>query len=106
MKDALRILHLEANPSDVDAAVAALAAEGIACEFLRVETRADFVAALEQSGFDLIFAEYSLPNFDAPSALAIAIEKSPDTPLILVSVTFCVLTYVELLNKGLRDYFT
>ena len=104
MKDALRILHLEANPSDVDEAVAALAAEGIACEFLRVETRADFVAALEQSGFDLIFAEYSLPNFDAPSALAIAIEKSPDTPFILVSGTVGEQTAVELLKKGATDY--
>src|SRR5256886_3858329 len=46
----------------------------------------------------------SLPNFDALSALTIAIEKSPDTPFILVSGPVCAQTAVDLLKKGTTDY--
>jgi CheY-like chemotaxis protein len=45
--------------------------EGIICHVRRVETQADFVASLEQGGFDLILADYTLPSFDGLSALKI-----------------------------------
>ena len=70
MKLPLRILHLEDDPNDVEITRATLSRQGIACELVRVGTRADFLAAIEDSGCDLIFAGYALSSFDAISALA------------------------------------
>ena len=46
----LRILHLEDDSSDADIVQATLETEGIACRVIRVDTEADFVAALENDG--------------------------------------------------------
>src|SRR5438105_13337372 len=95
VKSPLRILHLEDSQTDAELIVATLAEEGIACEARRIDTKADFVAALEQGGFDLIIADYSLPSFDGIAALALAREKCPDVPFIFVSATLG----VELANE-------
>ena len=46
------------------------------CHVTRVETEADFIGSLEQGGFDLILADYTLPSFDGLSALKIARQES------------------------------
>ena len=51
----------------------------------RVETPAAMAAALDAHPWDLIIADYSLPNFSGPAALAMARAKSVDMPFILVS---------------------
>ncbi len=48
MKEPLRILYLEDDQADVELVQAVLVDEGIACEVVQVETRADFIAVLEQ----------------------------------------------------------
>jgi len=70
-KLALRILCLEDDQHDAELVQAILEEEGIACDVVRVEIRADFLAALEQGRFDIILADYALPSFDGLSALAI-----------------------------------
>src|SRR5580765_31121 len=68
MTPALRILHLEDNPGDAELIQATLESEGVVCDVTRVETQADFMAALAQR-FDVILADYTLPAFDGLSAL-------------------------------------
>ena len=85
MKTPLRILHLEDNPVDADLIHATLSAEGVACDAVRVETRSQFVDAVEGCAFDLILADYNLPSFDGISALVIAQEKCPEVPFIFVT---------------------
>src|SRR5829696_8165211 len=82
---ALRVLNLEDSSLDAELVHATLNDGGVECEILRVQTHADFVAALESGGFDLILADYSLPSFDGLSALEVAQEMSPDVPFVLVS---------------------
>ena len=82
MKNPLRILHVEDSPKDAELVKAILEEAGIACDTLRVETRADYVSALEQSRFDLILGDYTMPGFDGLSALKIAQEKCSDVPFI------------------------
>jgi two-component system cell cycle sensor histidine kinase/response regulator CckA len=43
---ALKVLHLEDNPSDADLVEATLAADGLAAEITRVDTKTAFEAAL------------------------------------------------------------
>ena len=62
MKSPLRVLHLEDNPGDAELIQAVLEGEGAICDVTRVETRAEFVASLDEGGFDLILADYTLPH--------------------------------------------
>ncbi len=87
MKSQLRILYLEDDPKDAELVQETLASDGIRCHITRVETEADFIASLEQGGFDLILADYTLPSFDGLSALKIAQQRWPHVPLIFVSGT-------------------
>src|SRR3990172_5091523 len=100
----LHILHLEDNPTDAELAQVTLEADGIECELTRVETRADFLAAVEQGGFDLILADYSLPSFDGLAALDIAREKRPDVPFLFLTGTLGEEVAIESLKSGARDY--
>ena len=104
MKSSLRILHLEDDPNHAELVQSMLEAEGIACDVVRVENRADFLAAVEQGGFDIIFADYSLPEFDGMSALTIAQEKSPELPFIFISGMLGEELAIESLKNGATDY--
>ena len=104
MKNPLRILHVEDSPKDSELVAAMLQQEGIACDVLRVQTRADYVSALEQSRFDLILGDYTMPWFDGLTALKIAHEKRPDVPFIFVSGTLGEDVAVEALKHGAVDY--
>jgi PAS domain S-box-containing protein len=104
MKKPLRILHLEDNPNDAELTRATLEADGIECALFRVETRKDFIAALESGKFDLILSDYSMPNFDGLFALEIAQKKWPEIPFILISGTLGEEVAVESLRRGASDY--
>ena len=84
--------------------VSRLTAEGFLAELVRVETREDSQAALEQGGFDLIIADYFLPTYDGLKALAMAQEKQPQTPILLVSGTIGEEAAIESLKAGATDY--
>jgi len=104
MKLPLRILHLEDNPKDAELIRAVLSEDGITCEVMRVETRAEFLSTLESGGFDLIFADNSLPSFDGLSALGLARQQCPDVPFILISGTLGEELAIETLKSGATDY--
>jgi PAS domain S-box-containing protein len=100
----LRILYLEDDPRDAELVQETLASDGVECHVTRVETEADFIASLEQGGFDLILADYTLPSFDGQSALKIAQQKWPHVPLIFVSGTLGEEVAIEALKIGATDY--
>jgi len=104
MRQSLRILHLEDDPSDAELVQATLAEEGVECEVLLVATRADFVATLEQGGIDLILADFALPTFDGMSALAIVRERRPDLPFVFVSGRLGEEAAIDSLRNGATDY--
>ena len=104
MNARLRILHLEDNPADSELIHETLAMAQISRETIRVETESEFVSALEQGGFDLILADYTLPSFDGLSALKIAQRQCPDVPFIFVSGTLGEDVAIESLKIGATDY--
>jgi DNA-binding NtrC family response regulator len=104
MKLPLRILYLKMIPGTRSLFRKLLEADGIACHLTRVETEADFIASLEQGGFDLILADYTLPSFDGLSALKIAQQTRPHVPFIFVSGTLDEEVAIEALKIGATDY--
>jgi two-component system cell cycle sensor histidine kinase/response regulator CckA len=104
MKSPLHILHLEDDPNDAALIQSTLEAEGITCATTCVQNRADFVAALEHGGIDLILSDFSLPTFDGFSAAELVRPKWPDIPLILVSGTLGEEQAIDSLKGGATDY--
>jgi signal transduction histidine kinase/CheY-like chemotaxis protein len=99
----LRILLLEDSAMDAELIQELLEADHLVCEVTRVETRAEFLAALEDGGIELILADYKLPSFDGLSALKLALSARPDLPFIFVS-GFGEEIAIEALTSGATDY--
>ena len=104
MSARLRILHLEDDAGDAELVRDVLENGGIACEITRVETRDDFIAALQEPALDLVLADFSLPSFDGVSALHIALEKRPEVPFIFVSAALGEELAIDALKIGASDY--
>ncbi|SHK99049.1 PAS domain S-box-containing protein [Bradyrhizobium lablabi] len=104
MTSPLRVLLLEDNAHDAELIQALLEANHFVCEVTRVQTRAEFVAGLENAGIDLILADYKLPSFDGLSALKLALDARADLPFIFVSGSLGEEVAIEAVKTGATDY--
>jgi len=104
VKDALRILNLEDDKNDAELNEAMLAARWPQCQLVRVDNRANYIAALEQGSIDVILSDYTMPGFDGRTALALAREKRPEVPFLFVSGTIGEDSAIEALKNGATDY--
>jgi len=104
MRQPLRILSLEDDPRDAELLYESLEADGISCEFTRVDTQPAFQAFLETNDVDLILADYALPSFDGLSALKLAKSVRPDVPFILVSGAQGEEIAIDAFKRGATDY--
>lgn len=100
----LRILMLEDVAADAELVEHQLQRGGILFSSKRVDTKEGFLKELRDFSPDLILADYSLPQFDGMSALAIAQEQSPEVPFILITGTMGEEFAIETLKKGATDY--
>ncbi|RUS94982.1 hypothetical protein DSM106972_091420 [Dulcicalothrix desertica PCC 7102] len=100
----LQVLLLDNNLEDADLIKATLRQGAINCELLRVETRSDFVAALDNNVFDLVLADFAVPDINGLSALEIACKISPDVPFIFVSSSLDEELEIVALKNGATDY--
>jgi len=104
MSEATRALIVEDLPTDADLCEREVSRVLPRCEFLRVETREDFLAALESFRPDLILADFKLPRFDGLTALKLAREHAPGTPIIIITASQDEDTAVECFKAGAWDY--
>jgi PAS domain S-box-containing protein len=100
----MKILHLEDNPRDAELVAELLKAQLPNLEITLVTGRKDFLSALSRGGFDVILADFNLPEFSGHEALTLALEHRPDVPLIFLSGTVGEDTAVELMRQGAADY--
>jgi signal transduction histidine kinase/CheY-like chemotaxis protein len=100
----LRILLLEDDLRDAEVIQQLLEADHFVCEVTRVQTRAEFVAGLENAGLNLILADYKLPSFDGLSALKLALGARADLPFIFVSGVLGEELAIEAVKTGATDY--
>src|SRR5438552_3996976 len=95
---------LEDDAGDAELTKFALRKSGMQFSVFRVETRDDYLKALDDRAPDLILSDYSLPGFNGHDALAIAREKCPETPFIFVTGTMGEEVAIETLKSGATDY--
>jgi diguanylate cyclase (GGDEF)-like protein len=98
------VLFVEDVETDAELAMLRLRQDGVECTCTRVETEEDFLAALRERSHDIILSDFSLPQFDGMSALALARRESPDIPFIFVSGTIGEERALEALHCGAVDY--
>ncbi len=103
----VRMLHLEDSEPDHALVMAQLRRSGLPVSVLRVETRADFTAALAER-WDIILSDYHLPGFTGVQALQLLKEHivrgGRAVPFILVSGQIGEDTAVEAMRNGAADY--
>jgi len=100
----IHILYLEDNEMDVDLVESRLEVEKVPFKLTHVRTPDQFRRALQEGGYDLLLLDYSVPGFGELSALKLAKEKLPDTPVIIVSGTIGEEIAIETLRLGAVDY--
>ncbi len=103
MKATLRILNLEDSARDAELTEAMVTARWPECHFIRVDTREEFVTALDED-LDMILSDYTMPGFSGRDALLLAKEKRPEVPFLFVSGTIGEDAAVEALKNGATDY--
>src|SRR5882672_12194825 len=87
MAKTLKVLHVEDSEQDVALLARYVSRAGYALTSERVETEAAMKAALESRECDVILCDYSMPHFNALSALALVKEMKVDLPFIIISGT-------------------
>jgi PAS domain S-box-containing protein len=102
----LRILIVEDSEDDAALIVRKLEDGGYAPLVTRVDTADAMQAALDRQTWDVILADYALPQFSAPAALKLAQGRGLDVPFIVVSGTIGEETAVEAMKAGAHDFFT
>jgi signal transduction histidine kinase len=100
----LRILLLEDIPEEAEIVERELRKAGLAFTAVRVQTKPQFIDALERFAPQLILADSKLPGFDGRSALELVKQSSPDVPVIIVTGELGDEAAVALLIAGARDY--
>src|SRR3954468_12862077 len=100
----LRVLIVEDSEFDAQMIVSILRKGGYDVSFERVETAEELRKALHERAWDLILADYNLPEFDAPGALRVLQETALDLPFIIVSGGIGEDVAVSAMKAGAHDY--
>ncbi len=104
MNQSLKILHIEDIQSDAELIERTLKRSGIAFEKLIVDTKAEYIEALENFNPDVILSDHSLPAFNSLEALKILKETGRNIPFILITATVSEEFAVNVMKEGASDY--
>ena len=104
MNQVLRVLQVEDSESDAALIVRLLRKAGYDVHAERVEDADTMRAALARQTWEVIVADYQLPDFDAPKALQVLHDTGLDLPFIVVSGTIGEDVAVAMMKAGAHDY--
>jgi len=104
MKPTLRLLIVEDSEFDARMMVGLLRKEGYDVTHERVETPDAMRKALLADDWNLILADYNLPEFNALAALELLKESGKDLPFIIVSGGIGEDIAVAAMKAGAHDY--
>lgn len=104
MKESIRILFIEDSRSDAEIIWNQLTRDGIIFSKHLVESKEDFIKALDSFIPEMIISDYSLPQFSGLEALKIRNELAPLVPFILVTGSVNEEVAVNCMKSGADDY--
>lgn len=100
----LKVLIAEDEPADAELLVHQLRKAGYELDYTCVDSEPAFLEGLRAAP-DIIFSDYSMPQFTGMRALELLRESGLEIPLILISGTVGEETAVEAMRYGATDYF-
>jgi PAS domain S-box-containing protein len=105
-EETLRVLLVEDNGDDAALILRAVAQAGFQMSACRVQTAADYDAALGSEPWHLVISDFSLPKFGAMAALRCLQAHHLDLPFVVVSGTIDEESAVTILKAGAHDFVT
>jgi DNA-binding response OmpR family regulator len=100
----LRALIVEDSENDSQLLVMELRRGGWTVDHERVDTLDAMTVAIERQQWDLIIADFSMPQFSGLAALRLARSSAASVPFMLVSGTMGEATAVAAMKAGASDY--
>lgn len=100
----LRVLLVEHNPNDAALCLLELQRAGFDPRMDVVQNEQEFSARVRANHYDLVLADYRLPDWTGLDALLRLQELEKDIPLILVTGTLGEEKAVECIKRGVTDY--
>lgn len=98
----IRVLHLEDDPADAQRIRDRLQDGDLACDIVWVQTREDFVSALQRQAFDLVLSDYEVGGLEM---LRHVRQQHPDLLLIVISKRLMTEEEaVDCMKAGATDY--
>lgn len=104
MAKPLKALILEDRPCDADLLLHALKRDGYEVTYERVQDALAYQAALDREPWDIILADYSMPQFSAPQALELLLQRGVDIPFLVITGSISEEVAVACIKKGAADY--
>src|SRR3569623_2983846 len=100
----LRVLIIEDSETDAQLLLRELRRGDYDPSYERVQTAAEMRAALARREWDVVLADYTLPEFRAMAALALLQEQGYDLPFIIVSGSIGEDVAEAAMKPGAHDY--
>ena len=104
MDKKLRALIVDDSDDDTLLLVLELRRNGYEAQYRRVDTAPDMREALQREVWDVILADYTMPQFSAMAALSIVQASGLDLPFIVVSGNIGEDIAVAAMKAGAHDY--
>lgn len=100
----LQLLLVEDEPSDVELLLRSLRHAGFEPKWEVAQNAKEFMAALREKSYDVILADYKLPQWNGMESVEILRREGWDVPVIVVSGSLGEQTAVECIKQGAADY--
>lgn len=104
MNEKYKILHLEDRASDAELVARELKKSHIDFESLVIDSKEEYLNALEAFCPDIILCDHSLPSFNSLDAITILKAKKIDIPFILITATLTEDVAGGVMKVGAEDY--
>src|SRR5258708_28290280 len=104
MKGLLKILILEDSVIDAEIVQRFLVKKKLNCEFKVANNKETYLLALDKFYPDIILSDHSLPQFNSVDALAIARQRFPGIPFIMVTGAVSEEFAADIMKSGADDY--
>jgi len=100
----LRVLLVEDSDNDAVLVERELRSAWFEPVIQRVETGDTMTAALHEQQWDVVLADYILPQFSAPAAFSLLKVNGLDIPFIIISGSIGEERAIEIMRAGAHDY--
>ena len=100
----LRALLVEDQPADIELVERTLRDHGFEVTSRAVQDEEEFLQEIRSGPYDVILADYNLPQWNGMEAVSVLRREGLDIPVILVTGALGEMKAVECLKEGATDY--